>query len=86
VCLAMNCDPAQPGNAEAPLALRLTYERCLLEFEDYLLSGIYESEMRAGRTQAYTLCVCVCPSVKKTGDMSLLLIQVAAVRVCVRVS
>jgi hypothetical protein len=36
MCVAIGCDPALPGNANAPLVLRVIFERSLLDFEDEL--------------------------------------------------
>jgi len=42
------------GQTSASYNMRLNYERCLLDFENYLASGQYEADVKAGRAPVHT--------------------------------
>jgi hypothetical protein len=42
------------GQTSASYNMRLNYERCLLDFENYLASGQYEADVAAGRAPVHT--------------------------------
>ena len=41
------------GQTSASYNMRSNYERCLLEFENYVASGQYEADVTAGRAPAH---------------------------------
>lgn len=56
MCRAQGVDPAGPAAPTglgstllAAAVLRSHYERCLLDFEDYMLTGGFEADVQAGR-------------------------------------